>query len=54
MSTVIEQPSKEAVRVWMKDRREADKPPPEPATIRQELGWNMSSAFDPKNRDCPR
>ncbi len=41
MATAVEQPSKEAVRQWMQDRREAHTPPPTPERIRQELGWDL-------------
>lgn len=44
MATVVEQPSKEVVRKWMQDRREANTPPPTPERIRQELGWGMMRA----------
>lgn len=41
MATVVQQPSKQAVRQWMNDRREAHTPPPTPEEIKRELGWDM-------------
>lgn len=54
METITEQPSKEQVRAWMKDRRESGKPLPSPQDIRRELGWGMHSSFDRLNREFPR
>jgi hypothetical protein len=34
------QPGKEAVRAWMERRARARLPPPGPAEIRRELGWD--------------
>lgn len=35
------QPTKEQVRKWLKDNREAHRPPPTPEEARRELGWDM-------------
>jgi hypothetical protein len=48
------QPSKEAVRAWMKDRREANTPPPAPERIRQELGWDMMREMCPLRQEFAR
>ncbi|CAN5408351.1 hypothetical protein BH11PSE11_BH11PSE11_00020 [soil metagenome] len=37
----IDQPSKQQVREWLSQRREAHTPPPDIAQIRRELGWNL-------------
>ncbi|WP_195763878.1 hypothetical protein [Pseudoduganella rivuli] len=34
-------PSKESVREWMERRTHAEDPPPTPADIRRELGWDL-------------
>lgn len=49
-----EQPTKEAVRAWLADRRDANTPPPSPQDIRRELGWQLDAGYDPLRRDCPR
>lgn len=36
-------PSKEVVRAWMERRAHARRPPPPPAEIRRELGWDLAS-----------
>lgn len=48
----LKQPSKEAVRQWLKNKLEARRPPPDPAQIRRELGWDLlkASAEDLKRR----
>jgi hypothetical protein len=35
------QPSKEAVRQWLRIQIEARRPPPDPKQIRRELGWEL-------------
>lgn len=39
----MEAPSKQQVRDWLKQQVEAKKPPPSPAEIREQLGWNLIS-----------
>lgn len=48
------QPSKEQVRVFMERRRVARTPPPEPAEIRRQLGWNMLYNIEQGAKDCAR
>ena len=35
------QPSKEDVRQWLQNKLAERRPPPDPAQIRRELGWDM-------------
>ncbi len=35
------QPSKEAIRAWLKDQIGQNQPPPAPHQIRRELGWYL-------------
>jgi hypothetical protein len=35
------QPSKESVRLWMRERIAQRRPPPDPQQIRRELGWEL-------------
>ena len=37
-------PTHEQVRQWMKQRQVEHKPPPDPQTIREQLGWRMIEA----------
>ncbi len=39
--TKFQQPSKEVVRTWLRARIEQRRPPPDPAQIRRELGWEL-------------
>jgi hypothetical protein len=39
--TKFQQPSKESVRKWLRARIEQRRPPPDPAQIRRELGWDL-------------
>ena len=39
--TNFQQPSKECVRNWLRARLEQRRPPPDPAQIRRELGWEL-------------
>jgi hypothetical protein len=34
-------PTKEQVRHWQQERQKEHKPPPDPKTIREQLGWNL-------------
>lgn len=34
-------PSKEQVRHWTQQRSQSQVPPPSPADVRRELGWNL-------------
>lgn len=36
-----QQPSKESVRKWLRERRLVRVPPPDPQQIRRELGWEL-------------
>jgi len=36
-----QQPSKERVRSWLRDRLATRLPPPDPQQIRRELGWEL-------------
>jgi phosphoribosylaminoimidazole-succinocarboxamide synthase len=38
------QPSKDAVRNWMQQRRAERSPPPTPERVREELGWRLVEA----------
>jgi hypothetical protein len=38
------QPSKEAVRQWLQNKLLERRPPPDPAQIRRELGWDLVKA----------
>lgn len=38
-------PSKEQVRKFMAERREAKTPPPSPEQIRRELGWGLMQPY---------
>lgn len=40
LTTPYPQPGKEAVRAWMERRARTRLPPPGPAEIRRELGWD--------------
>ena len=42
------QPSKEAVRHWLRTQIEARRPPPDPKQIRRELGWELIRAATPR------
>ncbi len=42
--TKFQQPSKESVRNWLRARVEQRRPPPDPAQIRRELGWELVKA----------
>jgi hypothetical protein len=35
------QPSKESVRQWLRERLAQRRPPPDPEQIRRELGWDL-------------
>lgn len=37
----LKQPSKEAVRQWMRKKLAERRPPPDPQQIRRELGWDL-------------
>lgn len=37
-------PCKEAVRAWLRARRQANGPPPDIEQIRRELGWEQADA----------
>lgn len=39
-------PCKEAVRAWLRARRQANAPPPDIAQIRRELGWEQAAPGD--------
>jgi hypothetical protein len=36
-----QQPSKESVRKWLRERLLTRVPPPDPQQIRRELGWDL-------------
>jgi hypothetical protein len=36
-----QQPSKESVRAWLRTEIAQRRPPPDPAQIRRELGWDL-------------
>ena len=42
------QPSKESVRNWLHARIAQRRPPPDPATIRRELGWELVKVWERK------
>jgi hypothetical protein len=44
------QPSKEAVRQWLRKKLEERRPPPDPQQIRRELGWDLVKAEPPVKR----
>lgn len=45
-----QQPSKESVRNWLRARVERRCPPPDPAQIRRELGWELVKATPERKR----
>ena len=42
--TTHKQPTKESVRAWLRTEIAQRRPPPDPAQIRRELGWEMIKA----------
>lgn len=46
--TKFQQPSKECVRMWLRARIEQRRPPPDPAQIRRELGWELIRGVERK------
>jgi hypothetical protein len=42
------QPTKESVRNWLRTR--AERPPPDPAQIRRELGWELVKPVQERKR----
>lgn len=50
----VTQPSKEQVRQWLTDRRDAKTPPPAPEQVRRELGWDMTHQMDKQRQECAR
>jgi hypothetical protein len=40
----INQPSKEHVREWLRERQTGHTPPPDAAQIRRELGWKLTES----------
>jgi hypothetical protein len=37
----MSKPTKEQLRKWQQDNRDANRPPPSPEQARKELGWDM-------------
>ena len=48
------QPSKEAVRQWLRLELELRRPPPDPAQIRRALGWGLVQSQLERGDACPR
>ncbi|MCG2585718.1 hypothetical protein [Massilia sp. TS11] len=44
----ITHPTKEQVRAWMAQREHAALPPPAPADVRAELGWQIDGMAPPE------
>lgn len=42
--TRTKQPSKEAVRAWLRNELGQHRPPPDPIQVRRELGWELIEA----------
>jgi hypothetical protein len=40
----INQPSKEQMREWLRERQAEHTPPPDAAQIRRELGWKLTES----------
>lgn len=47
-------PSKEQVRQWLSDRRDAKAPPPSPEEVRRQLGWDMMREMDKQRQETSR
>ncbi|QYF92525.1 hypothetical protein KY495_17505 [Massilia sp. PAMC28688] len=45
-----QQPTKESVRNWLRTRAERRCPPPDPAQIRRELGWELIKPVPERKR----
>ena len=53
--TTQKQPTKESIRAWLRTEIAQRRPPPDPAQIRRELGWEMIKAdLIPVVPVCPR
>ena len=44
--TPVTHPTPAQVRAWMQQRQAEKKPPPSPADVRRELGWELIKGSD--------